>query len=98
MTRASREFGPRRSTLHGQLSGCVLHDMKHSTKPYRDDDEEKELSTYLKHHVKVGYGKVRMDVVCIVKSPMGREVDFMRNMCQTDGGSDLRNITRSFLR
>ena len=68
VTRASRNFGVPRSTLHDRVSGRVVHGMKPGPKPYLDDTEELELSGYLKHCAKVGYGKTRRDVLCIVES------------------------------
>ena len=71
VTRAARSFGVPRSTLHDRVSGRVVHGVKPGPKPYLDDKEEKELSTYLKHCAKVGYGKTRKDVLCIVESATG---------------------------
>ena len=59
MSRASRDFGVPRSTLHDRVSGRVVHGVKPGPKPYLDNAEEKELGSYLKHCAKVGYGKTR---------------------------------------
>ena len=45
-----------------------MHGVKPGPKPYLDEPEEKELSSYLKHCAKVGYGKTRKDVLCIVET------------------------------
>ena len=68
VSRASRDFGVPRSTLHDRVSGRVVHGVKPGPKPYLDNTEEKELGSYLKHCAKVGYGKTRKDVLCIVES------------------------------
>ena len=68
VSRASRDFGVPRSTLHDRVSGRVVHGVKPGPKPYLDNAEEKELGSYLKHCAKVGYGKTRKDVLCIVES------------------------------
>ena len=65
LTRASRVPS---STLHDRVSGRVVHGVKPGPKPYLDEPEEKELSSYLKHCAKVGYGKTRKDVLCIVET------------------------------
>ena len=44
LTRASRDFGVPRSTLHDRVSGRVVHGVKPGPKPYLDEPEEKELS------------------------------------------------------
>ena len=63
-----RDFGVPRSTLHDRVSGKVVHGVKPGPKAYLDKEEEKELSSYLKHCAKVGYGKTRKDELCIVES------------------------------
>ena len=68
LTRASRDFGVPRSTLHDRVSGRVVHGVKPGPKPYLDEPEEKELSSYLKHCANVSYGKMRKDVLCIVET------------------------------
>ena len=60
--RASRDFEVPRSTLHDCISRRVVHGVN------LNEAEEKELSSYLKHCAKVGYGKTRKGVLCIVKS------------------------------
>ena len=45
-----------------------MHGVKPGPKPYLDEPEEKELSSYLKHCAKIGYGKTRKDVLCIVET------------------------------
>ena len=45
-----------------------MHGVKPGPKPYLDEPEEKELSSYLKHCAKVGNGKTRKDVLCIVET------------------------------
>ena len=62
LTRASRDFGVPRSTLHDRVSGRVVDGVKPGPKPYLDETDEKELSSYLKHCAKVGYEKTRKDV------------------------------------
>ena len=54
VTRAARHFGVPRSTLYDRVSGCVVHGVKPGPKPYLDDTEELEMSSYLKHCAKVG--------------------------------------------
>ena len=68
LTRASRDFGVPRSTLHDRVSGRVVDGVKPGPKPYLDETDEKELSSYLKHCAKVGYEKTRKDVLCIVET------------------------------
>ena len=45
LTRASRDFGVPRSTLHDRVSRRVVHGVKPGPKPYLDEPEEKELSS-----------------------------------------------------
>ena len=64
--------------------------MKPGPKPYLDDTEELELSSYLMHCAKVGYGKTRRDVFCIVESATAERgpcVWWMLTMCLVDGGA-----------
>ena len=42
------------STLHGRVSGRVVHGVKPGPNPYLNQSEEKELGSYLKHCAKVG--------------------------------------------
>ena len=47
VSRASRDFGVPRSTLHDRVSGRVVHGVKPGPKPYLDNAEEKERGSYL---------------------------------------------------
>ena len=68
VNRASQDFNVPRSTLYDRVSGRVVHGVNPGPKPYLDQPEEKELSNYLKQCTKVGCGKTRRDVLCIVES------------------------------
>ena len=57
-----------KTTLHDRVSGRVVHDINHGLKPYLNSAEEKELGSYLKHCAKVGYGKTRRGVLCLVQT------------------------------
>lgn len=92
VSRASRDFGVPRSTLHDRVSGRVVHGVKPGPKPYLDNTEEKELGSYLKHCAKVGYGKTRKDVLCIVELRRVRGVAFVLVMCPMGGGGDSRSV------
>ena len=66
--RAARDHGVPKTTLHDRVCGRVVHDINHGFKPYLNSAEEKELGSYLKHSAKVGYGKTRRDVLCLVQT------------------------------
>ena len=68
ISRAARDHGMPKTTLHDRVSGRVVHLINHSPKPYLNSAEEKELGSYLKHCAKVGYGKTRRDVLCLVQT------------------------------
>ena len=68
VSRVARDYGVPRNTLYDRVSGRVVHGVKPGPKPYLNQSEEKELGSYLKHCAKVGYGKTRKDVLCIVES------------------------------
>ena len=82
--RASQQYGVPRSTLYNRISGRVAHGINPGLKPYLSCHEEKELGKYLKHCAKVGYGKTRKDVICIVESA-AHSRGLLRSNHVTDG-------------
>ena len=68
VSKAAQDFDVPRSTLYDRVSGGVVHGVKPGPEPYLSQTEKKELGGYLKHCAKVGYGKTRRDVLCIVES------------------------------
>ena len=68
VSKAARDFDIPRSTLYDRVRGKVVHGVKPGPEPYLSQTEEKELGSYLKHCAKIGYGKTRRDVLCIVES------------------------------
>ena len=82
--RALQEYGVPQSTLYNRISGRVAHGINPGPKPDLSRHEEKELGKYLKHCAKVGVGKTRKDVICIVESAAhGR--GHLRSSHVTDG-------------
>jgi len=59
--KAAAKHGVPPSTLKDWLSGCV----KHGTKPYLNQQEEKELTDHLILSAQAGFGKTRRDVMNI---------------------------------
>ena len=68
LSRAARDHGVSKTTLHNRVSGRVLHGVNSCPKPYLNSVEEKELGTYLKHCAKIGYGKTQRDVFGLVQT------------------------------
>ena len=73
-----------RSTLKDQLSGRVIHGTKSGPKIYLSADEENELEKYLLQGSKIGYGKTRCDIKCIVERYL-KENGRMRGPSLSDG-------------
>ena len=65
--RAADLHGVPRSTLKDRLSGRVVDGTKPGPKPYLTAQEESELSGHLLQVAKIGFGKTRRDVKCIVE-------------------------------
>ena len=57
-----------RSTLKDRVSGRVLHGTKPGPIPYLSPNEESELASFLIDAAKIGYGRTRRDVRCLVES------------------------------
>ena len=70
--------------LYDRVSGRVAHGVKPGPEPYLSQTEEKELVGHLKHSAKVGYGKTRRDVLCIVESSVS-ESGKLRSSHVSDG-------------
>jgi len=66
--RAADSHGVPRSTLKDRLSGRVIHGVKPGPQPYLTADEESQLSSHLLMASKIGLGKTRRDVQCLVAS------------------------------
>ena len=66
ISQAARVFGVPKTTLYDRVSGRVQHGTTPGPQSYLNSKEEKELSSYLKHCDRVGYGKTRRDVLTIV--------------------------------
>ena len=64
---AAKEHGVPMSTLKDRLSGRVVHGTNPGPRPYLSKREEDELANYLVQTAKVGYGKTRRQVKCIVE-------------------------------
>ena len=64
---AAKEHGVTKSTLKDRLSGRVVHGTNPGPRPYLSKREEDELADYLVQTAKVGYGKTRRQVKCIVE-------------------------------
>ena len=50
ISRAARDHGVPKTTLHDRISGRVVHGINHGPKPYLNSAEEKELGSYLKQY------------------------------------------------
>ena len=58
ISEAARVHGVPRTTLYDRISGRVSHGVNPGPKPYLSKFEEKDLSNFLVHVAKAGYGKV----------------------------------------
>lgn len=67
-TAAAEQHGVPLSTLKDRFSGRVVHGTKPGPRSYLSKDEESELADFLMECAKLGYGKTRRDVKCIVES------------------------------
>lgn len=67
-TAAAEHHGVPLSTLKDRFNGRVVHGTKPGPKSYLSADEERELADFLVESAKIGYGKTRRDVKCIVES------------------------------
>ena len=68
ISQAARDHGVPKTTLYDRVSGRVVHGSKLGPQHYLNGQEESELGSYLKHCVRVGYGKTRRDVLSIVQN------------------------------
>ena len=66
--RAADLHGVPRTTLKDRVSGRVLHGTKPGPIPYLSSNEESELASFLIDAAKIGYGRTRRDVRCLVES------------------------------
>ena len=82
--KAADLHGVPRSTLKDRLSGRVSHGTKSGPVPYLSVTEEEELSTHLLDASKIGYGKTRRDVMCLVETYV-RQKGTLRGSKITDG-------------
>lgn len=65
--RAANLHGVPRSTLKDRIAGRVIHGTKPGPKPYLSSTEETELAEFLVDAAKIGYGRTRRDVKCLVE-------------------------------
>ena len=65
---AADSHGAPLSTLKDRLNGRVVHGTKPGPRSYLSKDDESELADFLVECAKLGYGKTRKDVKCIVES------------------------------
>ena len=73
-----------RCTLKERLSGRVSHGTKSGPMPYLSVTEEAQLSTHLLDAAKIGYGKTRRDVMCLVETYV-RQKGVLKGSSITDG-------------
>ena len=73
-----------RSTLKDRLSGRVIHGTKSGPKSYLTAEEENELEMHLLQASKMGFGKTRRDVKCIVQEYL-QENGRLRGSSLSDG-------------
>jgi len=67
VNRAVLEFGVLRTTLKDRVAGRVVHSYNMGLKPYLNYEEEKELVEFLINCSKMGYGRMRQDVMKLVE-------------------------------
>jgi len=65
--KASKEFCVPATTLKDRNSGRVRHGRNPGLGPYLNQNEESSLASFLITACKVGHGKTKQDVLCIVK-------------------------------
>ena len=65
VSRAARDHGVPKMTLFDRISSKVTHGTKPGPRAYLNCKEEKELGMYLKHCARVGYGRMRRDVLIL---------------------------------
>ena len=82
--KAADLHGVPRSTLKDRLSGRVSHGTKSGPMPYLSVTEEAQLSTHLLDAAKIGYGKTRRDVMCLVETYV-RQKGVLKGSSITDG-------------
>ena len=68
INRAALQFGVPCTTLKDRISGRVLHVTRIGPKPYLSHEEEKELVEFICNCSKMGYGKMRKEVLNIVRA------------------------------
>ena len=73
-----------RSTLKDRLSGRVIHGTKSGPKSYLTAEEENELEMHLLQASKMGFGKTRRDIKCIVQEYL-QENGRLRGSSLSDG-------------
>ena len=66
--RTAEEHRIPESTLCDRISGCVVHGTKPGPKKYLSNEEEAELSSFLKTCSNIGYGRTRSAVIGIARS------------------------------
>lgn len=78
--KAADLHGVPRSTLKDRLSGRVIHGTNPGPRPYLSNTEEAELADFLVETAKIGYGRTRRDVKCLVETHLqnhgGKDEDF----------------------
>ncbi len=66
--RAAIKYSVPRSTLHDRISGKVSMGATSGPERYLNDDEEEELVRFLSGCAKIGYGKSKKQVLCLVEA------------------------------
>ena len=84
VTRACKEYGVPRSTLHDRVHGNVIHGTNPGAKPYLDKTEEAELTEYIITVGQLGFGKTRKQIKSIAEK-VALEKDTLRKDRITNG-------------
>ena len=74
-TAAAELHGVPLSTLKDRFNGRVVHGMKPGPRSYLSKDEEGELADFLVECARLGFGKTRRDVRCIVECCTYRSIN-----------------------
>ena len=82
--KAADLHGVPRSTLKDRLSGRVVHGTKSGPKPYLSPTEEAQLSSHLIDAAKLGFGKTRRDVKCLVETYV-KQKGTLKGTCISNG-------------
>ena len=83
---AAIKHGVPKTTLKDRISNRVTHGTKPGPKQYLNNEEEKELTEFLKDSAAIGYGKTRVEVMNIAECAAKKKVQLGKKRSVQDGG------------